>query len=95
MRLNLSFDPNIVSVEALIKLEELTNLPDQQMSTRALVEALVGFVVDEEGRLMEPGPARQLLGQLTIRQLMEALQQLGASLQRLREAAIPPALSGS
>lgn len=86
--LNLKIDTDRLTVDDLILIEDAG---ERAPKVRELRDLVARFVVDAAGAFLSDAEARAVVGQLSVRQLKEALGQLNASIGQMQESTVPKA----
>ena len=84
MELRLQVDPDRITLDDLIAVEESTS------SGKSMRDLLCRFAVNGTDQPLELVEARKIVGAMTIRQVRDALGQFSQAMQQLREVAVPP-----
>jgi hypothetical protein len=79
-----------LTIDDLIALEE-----GNAKSIRGIRDLLARFAVDDNGQPMPLDEAIVALGKFSVSDLMGAVDQLKAAVSRIKETAVPPAISSS
>lgn len=93
--LRLTLDPDHCEMDALIGLEEISQRPRSEVKLSELRTCVAMFVADEDGQALPLELALQRMKHLTVSQYWEVFDQLGDSLKRIMERALPPGQSSS
>lgn len=88
MTIKLQVDIDRVTLQQLIDLESAVKIVE-------IRDALAPFAVDENNQPLEIEQAKQLVGNMTIRQMREATDTLLKDMKDTSEKAVPPDNSGS
>jgi len=88
--LRLEVDPNLLTVNDLIALEE-----GGIEGMRATRDFVARFVVSGDGEPVTPEEAQAMVGALTLAQLTESLEGIGTAYQAVKESAVDPPTSAS
>lgn len=83
-KLFLKFDAELVTFDQMIALQEASG-----GKLREQKAMLLPFVVDAEGKPLEPAAADALLGQLTMRQMRETFAAFSKQIEEVMGEALP------
>lgn len=89
MELRLEINPNILTLDDLIALE------DTGSNVRALKVILARFVVNGSGNPVPRADAEAMVGSLNVSQVREATEKFSAAVKELQATAVPPPLPSS
>ena len=92
--LQLTIDPEQITVGGFIALEDFANSDRGQIGARAMRDLLANFVQGPDGSVMNYAEAQERITRLTLSQLKGAFQQLVGAFNKAEADAIPPAQAG-
>ena len=72
-----------------LTLNDLVALEDENQSPRFMRDFLARFVVDDKGEYLEDDEAQQAVGNLTLSELMETVEQFGEAVEGLQDKIVP------
>ena len=72
-----------------LTLNDLIALEDENQSPRFMRDFLARFVIDDKGAYLDEGEAQQAVGNLTLAELMETVEQFGEAVEGLQDKIVP------
>jgi len=84
MRITLKIDPERITVDDLIAIEE------GKLRTRGARDLLARFVTAEDGSFLSEEEGRVAIGKMTLKELLRVGGELEAEVRSLMNSAVPP-----
>ena len=93
--LRFTLDPDLIAWEDFDALDEVVEGLKSRGGFRKLRPTIAGYMVNEEGQIMERAEAMAILGKLKVSQINAVLEALMAAKRKAVDDAVPPTLPGS
>lgn len=93
--LNFTLDPETVTLDQMCNLEEVLAQDRSALQIRDIRSLLAGFVCDDSGTLLSSEAGTTVVGAMSLRDIMQALDAMGSSLEAVKQNAVPPRGGGS